>query len=49
MILEEFITRSNSASSQEEVFALFQRALNDLGYDSVVYRGSSQRMFKILR
>jgi DNA-binding CsgD family transcriptional regulator len=37
MILEEFITRSNGASSQEEVFALFQEALRDLGYDSVVY------------
>ena len=37
MILEEFITLSNGASSQEEVFALFQRALKELGYDSVVY------------
>jgi DNA-binding CsgD family transcriptional regulator len=37
MNLEEFITRSNGASSQEEVFALFQNALRDLGYDSVVY------------
>ncbi len=37
MILEEFITRSNGASSQEEVFALFQQALRDMGYDSVVY------------
>jgi DNA-binding CsgD family transcriptional regulator len=37
MILEEFITQSNAASSQEEVFALFQKALGDLGYDSVVY------------
>jgi DNA-binding CsgD family transcriptional regulator len=37
MILEEFIAQSNSASSQEEVFALFQKALRELGYDSVVY------------
>lgn len=37
MLLEEFITRSNGASSQEEVFALFQAALKDMGYDSVVY------------
>lgn len=37
MNLEEFITRSNAASSQEEVFALFQEALKSLGYDSVVY------------
>jgi DNA-binding CsgD family transcriptional regulator len=37
MILEEFITRSNHASSQTEVFALFQEALRDMGYDSVVY------------
>ena len=37
MTLEEFITRSNGASSREEVFSLFQQALKDLGYDSVVY------------
>jgi len=37
MTLEEFITRSNAATSQEEVFSLFQQALKDLGYDSVVY------------
>jgi len=37
MTLEEFITRSNGASSREEVFSLFQQALGDLGYDSVVY------------
>jgi DNA-binding CsgD family transcriptional regulator len=37
MTLEEFITRSNGAASREEVFALFQQALKDLGYDSVVY------------
>lgn len=37
MTLEEFITLSNGASSQEEVFALFQKALRRLGYDSVVY------------
>jgi len=37
MTLEEFITQSNGASSQEEVFALFQKALKDLSYDSVVY------------
>jgi len=37
MNLEEFITQSNRASSQEEVFALFQKALKALGYDSVVY------------
>jgi hypothetical protein len=37
MTLEEFITRSNAASSQAEVFALFQEALKALGYDSVVY------------
>jgi DNA-binding CsgD family transcriptional regulator len=37
MTLEEFITHSNRASSQEEVFSLFRRALGDLGYDSVVY------------
>jgi DNA-binding CsgD family transcriptional regulator len=37
MTLEEFITQSNGAPSQEEVFALFQKALKDLGYDSVVY------------
>jgi DNA-binding CsgD family transcriptional regulator len=37
MLLEEFITRTNNASSREEVFALFQDALRELGYDSVVY------------
>jgi DNA-binding CsgD family transcriptional regulator len=37
MLLEEFITQSNHASSQKEVFALFQSALRDLGYDSIVY------------
>jgi DNA-binding CsgD family transcriptional regulator len=37
MGLDEFITRTNHASSQEEVFQLFQTALRDLGYDSVVY------------
>ncbi|MGA7239908.1 MAG: autoinducer binding domain-containing protein [Bryobacteraceae bacterium] len=37
MNLEEFISQSNSASSKEEVFALFQRVLRYLGYDSVVY------------
>jgi DNA-binding CsgD family transcriptional regulator len=37
MTLEEFITRSNAASSQEEVFALFRRVLGELVYDSVVY------------
>jgi DNA-binding CsgD family transcriptional regulator len=37
MILEEFIRQSNRAISQAEVFALFQRALKELGYDSVVY------------
>jgi DNA-binding CsgD family transcriptional regulator len=37
MTLEEFITQSNAAASQEEVFALFQEALKGLGYDSVVY------------
>jgi DNA-binding CsgD family transcriptional regulator len=37
MTLEEFITRSNSAASRKEVFALFQQVLKDLGYDSVVY------------
>src|SRR5580658_5235521 len=37
MILEEFIRQSNSASSQAEVFTLLQKALKDLGYDSVVY------------
>jgi len=37
MTLEEFITRSNGSASREEVFALFQQALKQLGYDSVVY------------
>jgi DNA-binding CsgD family transcriptional regulator len=37
MFFEEFITRTNRASSQEEVFALFREALTNLGYDSVVY------------
>src|SRR5580658_4445707 len=37
MILEEFIRQSNSASSQAEVFTLLQKALKELGYDSVVY------------
>jgi DNA-binding CsgD family transcriptional regulator len=37
MTFEEFITLSNRASSQEEVFALYRQALRDLGYDSVVY------------
>jgi DNA-binding CsgD family transcriptional regulator len=37
MLLEKFITQSNRASSPEEVFALFQKALKDMGYDSVVY------------
>lgn len=37
MNLEEFITRSNSAASQAEVFMLFRQALADLGYDSIVY------------
>jgi DNA-binding CsgD family transcriptional regulator len=37
MILEEFIRQSNRASSQAEVFTLFQKALKELGYDSVVY------------
>jgi len=37
MTLEEFIARSNSASSQEEVFNLYRQALKDLGYDSFVY------------
>src|ERR1700689_4022087 len=37
MILEDFIKQSNAASYKEEVFALFQKALKDLGYDSVVY------------
>lgn len=37
MNLEEFIERTNCASSQEEVFSLYREALKDLGYDSVVY------------
>lgn len=37
MSFEEFITQTNHASSQEEVFALFQEKLRNLGYDSVVY------------
>ena len=37
MTLEEFISRTNQARSQEEVFALFQETLKTLGYDSVVY------------
>jgi DNA-binding CsgD family transcriptional regulator len=37
MLFEEFIARTNRASSQEEVFALFRQALKHLGYDSVVY------------
>jgi DNA-binding CsgD family transcriptional regulator len=37
MNLEEFIQRTNSAVSQEEVFATYRQALRDLGYDSVVY------------
>jgi DNA-binding CsgD family transcriptional regulator len=37
MILEEFISKTNSATSQEEVFALFRAALREMGYDRVVY------------
>lgn len=37
MNLEDFISRTNSAASQEEVFALYRQALGTLGYDSVVY------------
>jgi DNA-binding CsgD family transcriptional regulator len=37
MSFEEFITQTNRASSQDEVFALFREALSNLGYDSVVY------------
>jgi DNA-binding CsgD family transcriptional regulator len=37
MDLEQFIERTNNAASQEEVFSLYRQALNDLGYDSVVY------------
>ena len=37
MTLEEFITRSNAAHSQDEVFALFRQVLGERGYDSVVY------------
>jgi len=37
MNLEEFIIKSNSASSKEEVFILFQEALKHFGYNSVVY------------
>jgi DNA-binding CsgD family transcriptional regulator len=37
MNLEEFISKTNGAASQEEVFTLYRQALSDLGYDSVVY------------
>lgn len=37
MTLEEFISKTNQATSREEVFALFQAALNAFGFDSVVY------------
>jgi DNA-binding CsgD family transcriptional regulator len=36
-IIEKFITQTNDAKSQEEVFSHFCEALQQLGYDSVVY------------
>ncbi|MDX2073940.1 MAG: LuxR family transcriptional regulator [Alphaproteobacteria bacterium] len=36
-IIENFIAQSNDAKSQEDVFTHFCRALERLGYDSVVY------------
>lgn len=35
--LEEFIEKTNAANSAEQVFALFQEALGQLGYDRVCY------------
>ncbi len=35
--LEEFIAKTNSASSQEEVFEIFRKALSYIGYDRVLY------------
>lgn len=35
--LTEFIFKTNASSSQDEVFALYKEALNQLGFDSVVY------------
>jgi len=35
--LEQFIEQTNAASSAEEVFSLYQKALNQYGYDSICY------------
>jgi DNA-binding CsgD family transcriptional regulator len=37
MNLEDFISKTNRATSQEEVFSIYREALSELGYDSVVY------------
>jgi DNA-binding CsgD family transcriptional regulator len=37
MTFEEFLAQTNRAASQDEVFALYQKVLRNLGYDSVVY------------
>ena len=36
-MIEEFIEQSNRAKSKEEVYELFLKALNKLGYDPTVY------------
>lgn len=36
-MIEEFIEQSNRATSKEEVYELFLKALNQLGYDRTVY------------
>ncbi|MCV0381715.1 LuxR family transcriptional regulator [Nitratireductor sp.] len=35
--IEEFIRQTNAASSAEEVFTLFERALKEFGYDRICY------------
>lgn len=37
LMIEEFIEQSNRAISKEEVYELFLKALNQLGYDRTVY------------
>lgn len=38
MRIDDFIEESNSATSTEQVFELFLRAADDLGFDRVMYR-----------
>lgn len=45
MRIEEFIDQSNLASSVDELFGLFERAMGDLGFDRIIFSLMTDHIF----